>query len=102
MSAPLACIVCGMQPQAVFPADWAEPDEPEQPAKAVIFRSRGQYGSTVYDKGASSTKELTLNICDECLAAAGRAGRVLESEVIKFGHDVRSYHAWLHDPSDED
>lgn len=68
---PLPCLRCGRELEVVF-----EDVAPLQPSGGTMFKSRGNYGSTVWDPGASSRDYLLANICDECLSTAAREGRV--------------------------
>lgn len=42
------------------------------------FRAHGQYGSRVFDPVDGTY--LAVNICDDCITQAGRAGQVLEGD----------------------
>lgn len=64
----LPCIACGAELKAI------SEDDIVQPYDAVTFRAYGQYGSTVFDPQDDS--QLYINVCDVCLAKAGRAGAV--------------------------
>jgi len=61
---PLPCIVCGKYLFPVFPRQ-DQPDQ-HQPNGAVMFRSSGNYGSTVFDP-LDSRDEIEINVCDECV-----------------------------------
>lgn len=71
MNLPVPCIICGKELESVNPsASWLE-----QPVYATSFTSGGHYGSGVFD---SMTRDyIQINICDEDLMAATKAGRVL-------------------------
>ncbi len=69
----LPCIVCRKQLREVQ-ADFTE----NQPEDGSSFSSRGAYGSTVFDPMDGSHVE--VNICDECLVAAGERGDVLSGK----------------------
>lgn len=60
----LTCIVCGYQPEYVFPDD----ADTNQPYKATAFMTHGHYGSTFFD--ALDGTHLEINVCDECLNKA--------------------------------
>lgn len=65
------CIICGKELESVNPsAKWLE-----QPVHATSFASGGHYGSGVFD--SMSRDYIQINICDEDLMAAAKAGRVL-------------------------
>ncbi len=58
----MQCFKCEKVLTPVFP------DTPAQPNGAVVFSSRGHYGSTVWDENyPGSDKELILYLCDFCL-----------------------------------
>ncbi len=71
MEASLPCIACGaaLRPVTV-------PMEVNQPYGGVAFTSPGHYGSRVWDDILGSSV-LEINICDECLLAAGKRSAVL-------------------------
>lgn len=82
MSRPLPCIVCGRQPDPVGggAGNW-------QPYAATMFDAgNGHYGSTVWDE-MSSTRSLTINVCDECLIA--NSARVAVFETLPQPRSVR-------------
>ena len=68
----LACIVC------TEPLDNVGGDN--QPYGGLAFATHGHYGSTIFDPLPSEDDDgdwLVVNICDDCLKAAGKAGLVL-------------------------
>lgn len=67
---PLPCICCGFQPESAVPDTVKSRN---QPYKATVFTSYGQYGSTVIDTMGEYFIE--INVCDSCLRA--QHGRVL-------------------------
>lgn len=69
---PLPCIKCSKQLESVFKEHTFKDEAQPQPADGVFFRSRGNYGSTVWDPGGISRtydEYLEVIICDECLVA---------------------------------
>jgi hypothetical protein len=76
----LPCIVCGTElRQAITDSD------DRQPSGGTVFRSYGNYGSTLYDPSPASAgrERLEVNVCDPCLRA--RFTRVLyvqTSEIV--------------------
>jgi hypothetical protein len=69
VTAPLPCIVCGVQPEPAFPAHLGTP---WQPHGATMFDAGpGHYGSTVWDH-MTPGRSLTVNVCDKCLIANRR------------------------------
>ena len=68
----LPCIVCSRELEPV----WDDSDN--HPQMAVVAISYGNYGSTQYDPMDGSYLE--FNVCDKCLADAGKNGAVLERE----------------------
>ena len=72
---PVPCIVCKRPLNEIPSGDSNHADD------ANSFRSRGQYGSTVYDP--MDETYLEVNICDQCLTAAAKDGAVLIGEVIE-------------------
>ena len=96
MAPPLACIACGSVPKAVFPLlDSDPPEQPEQPLRATIFTSHGNYGSTTFDPGGRVDAEhIRINVCDNCLRTAAAQGRVMHASVVKFEHATYKYRTW--------
>lgn len=66
---PVPCIVCAKALEDVGSGDV------NHASRANSFRASGQYGSTVYDPLDGTYLE--INVCDDCLTAAGQNGRVL-------------------------
>lgn len=64
------CIVCGKKLEDIGSGS------PNHARHANQFSTRGQYGSTVFDPMDDSF--LAVNICDPCLVAASKQGRVLD------------------------
>lgn len=69
MNDPVPCIVCKKKLGPVGSEAGNHAND------ANSFRTSGQYGSTVFDPLDGTYLE--VNICDECLTAAGEAGQVL-------------------------
>jgi hypothetical protein len=65
----LPCIVCGAQLRNVVD------DVENQPDGGTAFITHGHYGSTVFDP--MNGEYLEINVCDQCLVAAGAKERVL-------------------------
>jgi len=85
MSKALPCIVCAKTLTNVFE------DVVNQPKGGTIFRSSGNYGSTVFDEIDASFLE--VNICDDCLKAASEQQQILTATRIE--HVTRSeYQPW--------
>lgn len=63
------CIVCGNQ------LDEIGSGSPNHADDANEFCTTGQYGSTVFDP--VNGDRLAVNICDKCIVAAQKLGRVL-------------------------
>lgn len=70
--AALPCIVCKKELDNVH-AD-------NQPYKGLAFNTHGHYGSTIFDPfpGDKERTWLVVNICDDCVTTAAKAGHVLE------------------------
>jgi hypothetical protein len=71
----LPCIVCKAE------LDNASADN--QPYGGLAFNTRGHYGSTIFDPLPSDEDDgswLVVNICDDCLKIAAKAGHVLHYE----------------------
>lgn len=90
-TASLPCIVCRRTLDDAF----ADQDF-NQPADATMFRSHGNYGSTVFDPG-STGERLDVNICDECLIAAARDG-IVGHTVTKPVHSQATSIVWTPGP----
>jgi hypothetical protein len=76
MTDALPCIVCHQPLESVFP------EVGNQPNGGLVFRSSGNYGSTVYDPVEVLTgrhQHLQINVCDPCIVAATEAQRVYYS-----------------------
>lgn len=69
----LPCIVCKTPMRRVRDGGYEL-----QPSEGLHFSSEGAYGTTVFDPMDLST--LDVIICDECIVAAAREGRVLLSQ----------------------
>jgi hypothetical protein len=67
------------------------------PRAAVIWRSSGNDGSTVYDSFGRSSIEMV--ICDDCMNA--RRDRVIETAVHEKKREVRSWRPWTADERGE-
>lgn len=80
----LPCIVCGRELEPAFRRPAGQEDEiPDwlqhnQPHGGTTFRSRGQYGSTVFDP-MSSYRSLEINVCDPCMLEKAREGRIIHN-----------------------
>jgi hypothetical protein len=61
------CIVCGKHLATI--------DLPNHADDANEFCTHGQYGSTVFDP--VNGDHLAINVCDECIVAGAKLGRVL-------------------------
>lgn len=61
---PLPCIVCGRELE-----DASGDENYNQPYAGTAFRSRGHYGSTVWDTMADRWVWLEINVCDPCMEA---------------------------------
>lgn len=84
-SRTLPCFKCGKELEPVCPSG----DGRNQPYSAVVFETRGQYGSTVFDEIDGAT--LHINICDECLVSG-------KSVVLhKEGFPKRELKPWVPD-----
>jgi hypothetical protein len=68
-------------------------DDRPEPLGATRFRSSGNYGSGVWDE-ADSLRQITINVCDECLRAA--CGRVTLVE-RSIARDLFTYSPWTPD-----
>lgn len=68
-SALVPCVICGKELQNVMV------EAENQPHEGTAFTSYGHYGSTAFDPMNGSMIE--INICDECLTAAGKEQKVL-------------------------
>lgn len=78
MSTSFPCLVCGKALEREF-------DEFEsQPAEGVMCRTRGNYGSRIFDDFAGEA--LDFNLCDDCLVRAGEQGRVF---IVKVELPIR-------------
>ena len=98
MKVPLPCIVCGKELEHVFKTKRHQ-SSPNQPSGGTTFSSHGHYGSTVWDPMSMDGLEtLEINICDECLLAAGRAQRVLHVDRIRHP-DTYKTEPW--DPTED-
>jgi hypothetical protein len=73
----LSCVRCGKQFTSDGPADWG--DSP--PNGGVIFTSRGNYGSAVYDEPMGSSNYILVIICDACLT--GNTGNVMHVQTVR-------------------
>ncbi len=69
----LPCIICNKSLTNV-----GHDNRYNQPNEGVVFYSRGNYGSTVYDQLPYDREELVINICDECLKLKSEHLRVYE------------------------
>jgi hypothetical protein len=85
MSDVLPCIICGFQPESALPNSM---ESENQPYKATVFTSYGQYGSTVIDTMGEYFIE--LNICDKCLRE--RKHNVREGRITR--KTEHHYEAW--------
>ena len=61
---PLPCIACRK------PLESAIPGTKNIPINGLVFTCMGNYGSGVFDP-ITITRNLVVNICDECLVKAG-------------------------------
>jgi hypothetical protein len=80
---PLPCIICGFQPAPVFNGEYSPDDKEIQPAEAVMFTSKGNYGSKYFDPLDGSY--LVLNICDSCVENSVDNGYIvkIDSKLLK-------------------
>lgn len=67
---PLPCIMCGRPLCNVVSTKQSQ----NQPYEACSFTGRGHYGCATFD--SLDGAKLEINICDDCLLAAQKAGRV--------------------------
>jgi hypothetical protein len=67
---PFPCLVCGRVLCNVVSVEQSQ----NQPYEACAFNSHGHYGCTVMD--SFDGEKLEINVCDECLLAAQKLGRV--------------------------
>jgi hypothetical protein len=88
------CLVCGKELRNAM--DTSE----NQPSGGTAFQTGGHYGSTAFDPFNGSMLE--INVCDECLTAAGEQGRVLwrrEAKALVGAPPWReSIFGWVEDP----
>lgn len=64
----IPCLCCGKPLR-----DWS--GDNNQPFDALEFATRGHFPSVIFD---GQPGELIVNVCDDCLLAGARAGRVLK------------------------
>lgn len=82
---PLPCIVCGKELTPVWFSPTANKKDLHQPHDAVMFRSSGNYGSTIFDPCDRS--EIEINVCDECVVR--HQNRIWHIEYVKRPPAVR-------------
>jgi hypothetical protein len=70
-----ACFRCDKQMSDAYPRDlWRIP----APSRGTLFISRGNYGSTLWDPGATPDRRYLLGvICDDCLVVLRGARQIL-------------------------
>ena len=76
----LPCIACGAELESAWPHGVEKGENVNQPYAGTAFTSHGHYGSTVWDP--MDDRFLELNVCDPCLAAAGKEGKVLLGRTV--------------------
>ncbi len=69
------CLVCG---NALTPLSSSEPED-QHPNDAVVWYSKGNYGSTVYDD-PSGLQSLEAYVCDPCMKE--RADRIFTARPV--------------------
>lgn len=78
----LPCIVCGATPQSVddLTASMARSvstsSNSNHPWAATVFRTRGHWGSTMFDPGTGGGI-LEITVCDNCVRVKAEAGSIL-------------------------
>lgn len=82
---PLPCFKCGKELVPVFPGD--APDKVLQAGDACLFKTHGQYGSTMFDETDGSM--LFINICDECLVRGTGAGLIWLARQVRYVPDTK-------------
>lgn len=74
------CIICGVKLKTI---DSSSDTVTDQPYGGTNFKSRGHYGSTIFDP--DSSEYLSLNFCDPCLHEKSKQGlitHVVERKVV--------------------
>lgn len=84
----LSCIVCGRELLNVT----FFKDAVNQPSGGTTFRTRGHYGSTVFDDMGRT--ELMINICDVCMTAKARQGLILHVTPSHAPPPPSTYKTW--------
>lgn len=85
------CLVCGKGLENLDP-------EGNQPSRGIEFTTPGHYGTAEFDPMDGT--RLAVNVCDGCVVAARRAGRVLHVTLPQRA-TAPTYEVWSHDGDDE-